>query len=108
MYQIYVRKGTTEYALMILFEVGLMPRISLSQDDKLAGSKVPITFIYGDEDWVKIGVDGYAPEKLLRDKRDPCNRIHILPDCGHTLHMDNPYALANCLLNELVHDKQGD
>jgi len=50
MYQIFSRPGTSEYGLMVMFEVGIVPRVSLSEGDRMGDArfKVPLTFIYGD------------------------------------------------------------
>ena len=67
MYHIFMRKGTTEYALMVLFEVGFVPFFSLSDEDRLGRSNfpIPVSVIYGDRDWVKMAIDGSAGEELI-------------------------------------------
>jgi hypothetical protein len=49
-----MRPGTTEYALMVQFRVGLICEIPLGAKDRLGSPTVPfpISFIYGDKDWV--------------------------------------------------------
>ena len=55
MYQIFMRKGTTEFALMVLFDVGLQPKVSLSLPNMMADPNFPITYaiFFGDKDWVR-------------------------------------------------------
>ena len=54
MYQFFMLHGTTEYALMICFELGLYCKLTpLGHPSKLPTLQIPITFIYGDKDWVK-------------------------------------------------------
>lgn len=59
MYQIFMRPGTTEYALMILFNLGLLAHLPLGTKEKLLSPDFPIavSFIYGENDWVRNGVD---------------------------------------------------
>jgi len=56
MYQIFMRPGTTEFALMICFSLGLYSNVvPLGHETKLANKEfpIPISFVYGDEDWVR-------------------------------------------------------
>jgi len=60
MYQIFMRPGTTEYAMMILFDLGLYSKLPLGTPDKMANDQFPIpfSFIYGERDWVRtVDVD---------------------------------------------------
>lgn len=68
MYQIFLREGTTEYALMINFELGMQAKIPLSNADKLGSPDFPLpfSFIYGDDDWVPLTDDG-ASQKLVEN-----------------------------------------
>jgi hypothetical protein len=54
MYQISMREGTTEYAPMINFSLTLKAHLPLGIKEKLMNPDfpLPITFIYGDNDWV--------------------------------------------------------
>ena len=54
LYQYLMRDGTSEYAPMIAFTTTLQARIPLGVADKLAqpGYDLPISFVYGDNDWV--------------------------------------------------------
>jgi len=51
-----MRPGTTEYALMICFSLGLYSNVvPLGHEDKLCNKEfpIPISFIYGEKDWVR-------------------------------------------------------
>ena len=55
MYHILMRPGTTEYGIHTMFQPTLQSHLPLGAHDKL-GSKafpIPVSFFYGDEDWVK-------------------------------------------------------
>jgi hypothetical protein len=45
-----MRQGTTEYALMVLFNSNLLAKIPLSNNDRLADPNfpLPISIIFGD------------------------------------------------------------
>lgn len=55
MYQIFMRKGTTEYSLAVLFEMTLTAKIPLGEDHMLSNPdfNVPFSFVFGDGDWVR-------------------------------------------------------
>ena len=57
-----MRPGTTEYAIMVNFEVGLVCKLPLEDPTKLANPNLPfpVSFIYGDNDWV-AGMELEAP-----------------------------------------------
>ena len=49
-----MRDGTTEYAPMVNFDLSLTAKLPLGIRDKLGSENfnLPISFIYGDNDWV--------------------------------------------------------
>ena len=61
MYQIIMRPGTTEYAIMVQFKPGLVCELPLGSKNRLGSPTcpIPVSFIYGDRDWVlNIEEDG--------------------------------------------------
>ena len=62
MYSIFVRDGTTEYAIMVMFDSSLHAVHPLH--DQLAESSFPVSFIYGDRDWTKI-IDQNTPDDII-------------------------------------------
>ena len=48
-----MRPGTTEYAIMVIFDVGLVCKLPLEDPSKLGNPNLPfpVSFIYGDSDW---------------------------------------------------------
>ena len=66
MLQISMRQGTTEYAPMINFTLTLQAHIALGEPEKLknADFPLPITFIYGDNDWVQTLEEDIADQIL--------------------------------------------
>ena len=61
-----MRNGTTEFAIMICFDLGFYPKLSLGHPDRLASPNfpIPISFVYGDQDWVRV-VDEDAGRKVV-------------------------------------------
>jgi pimeloyl-ACP methyl ester carboxylesterase len=54
MYQIIMRKSTTDCSIIISFSLGLICHDPLNTKDKLSSGSfpIPVSFIYGDLDWV--------------------------------------------------------
>lgn len=66
-----MRKGTTEYALGIIFYVdnGYEAHHSVGEIEKLCSPdfKLPFSIIYGDQDWALENEEG-VPEQLIMMK----------------------------------------
>ena len=71
MYQILLRPGTTEYAILVSFGVGLVCHLPLESVEKLADPNfpIPVSFIYGDNDWV-TNIEGEAPLRVAEANPD--------------------------------------
>ncbi|CAD7701645.1 unnamed protein product, partial [Ostreobium quekettii] len=91
-YQITAAKGSGEYALRHIMAPFAWAQHPL--EDRLADLRVPVTFIYGEEDWM----DPAAAEralKLLREKQGPPKvasdqHIAFVPNAGHFVFIDQP------------------
>ena len=65
---------------------------------------VPFTIIFGDVDWVRR-VDNDSSLELVQEK---CRQGYygtgytVVPGSDHNLHMDNPVAFANAIINFLL------
>ena len=66
-----MRPGATEYALMVMFELGLVCPIPLGAKDRLGAPDfpIPVSFIYGDSDWVLM-VEEDGPKNLVANHPD--------------------------------------
>jgi pimeloyl-ACP methyl ester carboxylesterase len=104
-----MRDGTTENAPMINFNLYMQAHIPLGSSDKLASEKfkLPISFVYGDNDWVHV-LEGDIAQKILKanmftsDQNGvKSSRIHFIPTSDHAMHMENPEALAHTIINDV-------
>lgn len=77
MYQILMRDGTTEIAPMIALNFFMQAFNALGEERNLAQNDypIPISFIYGENDWVHILEEGTAEEILKK------NKYYYGPDC---------------------------
>lgn len=65
-----MRDGTTENAPMINFNLYMSAHIPLGTSDKLASEKfqIPISFIYGDNDWVHV-LEGNVSQTIINKNK---------------------------------------
>ena len=54
MKDVLTRKGSVEYALFVIFDHFCFAKVPLDDVDKLQKLKIPISFIYGDRDWMTL------------------------------------------------------
>jgi pimeloyl-ACP methyl ester carboxylesterase len=89
-----MRPGTTEYALKMLFNMGMIAKLPLGTGDKLKSKNFPvaISFIFGDNDWVQKIDNGFSKK---------IGRHYLISDSDHNIHMDNPKGLANCIIDDI-------
>jgi len=68
--------------------------------NRIASIKVPVTFVYGDHDWMdpKGGVD--SVHNLREAGNTRCKTV-IIPHAGHHVYLDNPDAVNELLIKEL-------
>lgn len=99
LYHITMRKGTTEKALMVNFQLGLKCVTPLG--DVLKDVPFDFSFIYGESDWVRNMEKEYAQISIEARNKPNC-QYYICPDAGHNLHMDNPEAFSNLIINDLL------
>ena len=96
MEQICLLPSSGDCALVQLLEPGTYARQPLA--DRLCSLSMPMAFIYGENDWV-------SPQGGLQVRASVSTPVslHIVPDAGHQLHMDNPTGLINAILLVLAH-----
>jgi len=68
--------------------------------DRVAALKIPVTFVYGDNDWMDVNGGRDAVENMRR-AGNPDGRLHVVKNAGHHLYLDNPQAVNGLLLKEL-------
>jgi cardiolipin-specific phospholipase len=106
MYQVFMRPGTTESALMMCFELGFYSKVTpLGHPDKLLAMPIPVSFIYGENDWVKR-VDKNAGKIVIEASQNPECKYYEVTNSDHNMHMDNPMEFSNIIINDIFPDSQ--
>ncbi|KAJ6516143.1 alpha/beta-hydrolase [Mycena sanguinolenta] len=95
---ITLSKGSGEYCVSHIFSPGAHARMPLV--DRIAALKIPVTFVYGDHDWM----DPEGGEKSVESLRKAGNgqaRSYIVNNAGHHVYLDNPQAVNDLMIKEL-------
>jgi len=102
LFQIFLRKGTTEFALFLQFEPGLHALKPLSAMDRLSGDNItfPISIVFGSRDWMdsRGSKTIISKSKFLQSGQ---TMLHVLPNSGHQMANDNPEGLVKLLIDDL-------
>lgn len=104
MYQIFMRPGTTEFALMVCFELGLYSKVvPLAHEDRLGNKDfpIPVSFFYGDKDWVR-SVEMDAGKAVVEVSQHAESKYHLVTNSDHNMHMDNPLDFSNLIINDVI------
>ena len=71
----------------------------LEAEDKLGDEnfKLPISFFYGDDDWV----DKRPAYRILEKKQCKQSDIYLIEKADHHMYMDNPEDFINKMIKDL-------
>ncbi|KAH8830673.1 Alpha/Beta hydrolase protein [Flagelloscypha sp. PMI_526] len=98
---ITLAKGSGEYCISHLLAPGAYARLPMV--DRVHELKIPVSFTYGDSDWM----DPKGGEESVENLRRAGNgqgRMYIVGNAGHHLYLDNPRAVNELLVKELNRD----
>jgi pimeloyl-ACP methyl ester carboxylesterase len=94
-----LRPGSTEYALFVCFDHYFHAILPLDDENCLRGLDVPISFVYGDRDWMT----NVGKHDLL--STNPHQGLHshyyTLEDSDHNVFFDNPDGLVEIIRKDL-------
>ncbi|KAF8639629.1 hypothetical protein AX17_000894 [Amanita inopinata Kibby_2008] len=95
---ITLAKGSGEYCISHVLAPGAHARMPLV--DRISALKIPVTFVYGEYDWMdpQGGVDSV---ERLRQAGNGQGRMYIVRNAGHHVYLDNPEAVNGLLIKEL-------
>jgi len=107
LYQISKDRGSGEYCLAHLLAPGAHARWPLI--DRIGALKQPISFIYGEHDWMDEK-GGHDCVKMLKNKKDSPDtnlqklrsKVLINKHAGHWVHLENPDGFDKIIKKELA------
>lgn len=95
---ITLAKGSGEYCISHILAPGAYARLPLV--DRISSLKIPVTFVYGDHDWMDPQ-GGKDSVENLRQAGNGQGRMYIVNQAGHHVYLDNPKAVNDLLVREL-------
>lgn len=105
MYGIVAAKGSGEYALRHILEPFAFARSPL--ESRLSGLSVPVTFIYGESDWMDRKAGQRALDSIKKSRKilseGDCRLVEI-PQAGHYVQIEQKDLFYNELLGCLGMD----
>ncbi|WVR08294.1 hypothetical protein IAU60_005343 [Kwoniella sp. DSM 27419] len=93
-----IMKGSGEYCISHILAPGAYARTPIL--DRIARVKAPVTFMYGDNDWMDVE-GGRDSVKALKEAGNDSASCHVVPKAGHHLYLDNP-EFTNKLLDQAI------
>jgi len=98
---ITLAKGSGEYCISHILAPGAHARMPLV--DRIAALNIPITFVYGDQDWMD-SEGGRESVERLRQAGNGQGKMYVINQAGHHVYLDNPKAVNDLLVRELDRD----
>ncbi|KIK99999.1 hypothetical protein PAXRUDRAFT_822095 [Paxillus rubicundulus Ve08.2h10] len=95
---ITLSKGSGEYCISHILAPYAYARMPLI--DRIPALKIPVTFAYGEHDWMDP-VGGLQSVDKLRRAGNEYGQMFAVPNAGHHLYLDNPDAVNKLLIDEL-------
>lgn len=86
-YNTSIMKGSGEYCISHILAPGAYARIPIV--DRIGQLKVPVSFLYGDNDWMDVD-GGHASVKELAKAGNDRAKVHVVKGAGHHVYLDNP------------------
>jgi pimeloyl-ACP methyl ester carboxylesterase len=94
------RPGSTEYALFICFDSYFHAKLPLDDENCLRGFEMPISFVYGDRDWMtNVGKHDLLSTNPFLGVQ---SHNYVLEDSDHNLFFDNPDGLVEIIRKDLA------
>ncbi|TDL29256.1 alpha/beta-hydrolase [Rickenella mellea] len=95
---ITLAKGSGEYCISHILAPFAQARLPLV--DRISAFKGPVTFVYGDHDWMDP-VGGLESVEKLREAGNNQAQFYIIKNAGHHVYLDNAKAVNDLLYKEL-------
>lgn len=84
---IFLSKGSGEYCLAHILAPGAYARRPMV--DRIERLKMPMSFLYGEHDWMDVRGGKEAVKRLRKQGNDKTN-CFVVPNSGHHIYLDNP------------------
>ncbi|EGV66673.1 hypothetical protein PSN45_002712 [Yamadazyma tenuis] len=102
-YRTFNGKGSGEYAITRVLDVGAVPKLPLMDrlPMYLTKKKVPTLWLYGDHDWMNVEAGQEIVKEINNIANKDLARFSLIPSAGHHLYLDNPGVFHSVVLKFL-------
>ncbi|KAJ3931693.1 MAG: alpha/beta-hydrolase [Lentinula lateritia] len=97
---ITLAKGSGEYCISHILAPGAHARMPLVDRIAALHKDIPVTFAYGDQDWMDPEGGAESVERL-RQAGHGQGKMYIVNNAGHHLYLDNARVVNNLIIKEL-------
>ncbi|CDW84782.1 UNKNOWN [Stylonychia lemnae] len=101
MHQIFMKEGSSEYAIFICFHLGMYAINPLEAEERLGNKNLnlPMSFWYGDRDWMDVE----PGQKIVENSKygSKLNFVYVVNDSDHHMYMDNPEEFARQIIYDI-------
>lgn len=110
-YRIFNGKGSGEYALTRVLDVGAVAKLPLLDrcPEKFVKMKLPTLWLYGDKDWMNdeagLEMTNEINDLSIKENSEKLASFHIISNAGHHLYLDNPPEFAKIVFQFLKFKK---
>lgn len=99
LFQILMRKGSSEYALNIMFKhIFMTPTPIIESIEELSQKNIDVSFYYGTKDWMNTTLNDIHISQQLEMFG---LKVYLVKESGHHLYFDNPENLIELTFKEL-------
>ena len=106
MHQIFMKDGSSEYAIFTCFHLGMYAINPLIAEQRLGNKdlNLPISFWYGDRDWMDVEPGRKIAENNMY--HDKLNFVYLVNDSDHHMYMDNPEDFARQIIHDIEYTEE--
>lgn len=96
-----MRDGSTEYAIFVCFKPGMFAHNAIESENRLGNPDItiPVSFFYGDRDWMDIKGGRRVVEKNIY--YGTLSHVYQISDSDHHMYMDNPEEFAQKIIEDI-------
>lgn len=99
LHQTLLRPGSTEHAIFVCFNHLMWAHHSLDKDDRLGGIPIPVSFYFGDRDWMWTEAGDLIVSK--NPYKGTHSHVFVIENSDHHLYFDNPVQFAEKIIKDL-------
>lgn len=98
---IFLAKGSGEYSLSHILLPAAWARVPLIDRIAPLSKTLPVSFVYGETDWMDVKSGKDIVKKLREEGQNPLGSCYVVAHAGHHVYLDNP-KVYNRLIEKIL------